>query len=206
MELFVAGQTCFGVAVKLVNIYQLSICAQWVGLCLSPTPLKAALMLCADFSNPRRLNKLLKRFALDPSKWRTMSEVLVGFIVTAAYLQHLRESREQEQQKRWIAEQGAHARAEERKAPAAQQTTLRLHAQSWARATELRAYISAVRAAIGNGSIIAPPEGAEAWLAWADTHADELDPICAGRTLSLIRLNIDEDECPLEKPLYGRHL
>jgi len=41
-------------------------------------------------------------------------------------------------------------------------------------------------------------------LLWAEALANELDPISSGRVLSLARYDIDEDEPPTEKPLYGR--
>jgi hypothetical protein len=149
-----------------------------------------------------------------PASWADQPEkpleqqlhsVLVGFVVTAAYLDHQRKVRQEQEQQRWKAEREAYRLSEERKTEAARKATLRLHARSWDRARALRAYIRAVRAAIGAGSITAPSEESEAWLGWADKHADSLDPICSGRALALTRLDIDEDGRTPEKPQYGHY-
>lgn len=144
-----------------------------------------------------------------PSSWRDEPEspleqklhfAVVGFIVAAAYERYQREIREEAQRKKWEAEKEAQRREEKQKAELARGATLRLHARSWRRATDIREYVAAVRKATEAGTISASQEDLTKWIDWALTHADALDPIVSGRALTLQRLEIENEDRPCESP------
>ena len=120
----------------------------------------------------------------------------------------MREAREEAERKHRQALIEAQKVAEAKAAAAASQAALRLRACSWGRAVELRKYVAAVREAISQGAIEVSATDAEDWLAWAEAHADELDPIKSGRAISLARLDIDQETPPSgdSRPWFSKSL
>lgn len=81
------------------------------------------------------------------------------------------EARERERQAAWKAEQERWRRKQEAEARAALRAELVQQASDWRDATLIREFLSAVRATRPLTS------GLEKWLTWAQSEADEIDPI-----------------------------
>jgi hypothetical protein len=116
--------------------------------------------------------------------------------VFTAYTAHQRELAAIEERKRWEARKEALRLQELEKALQARKKALREAAQSWREAADIRAYVAAVREAVGLGKATPSEVELEEWSAWALAHAAELDPIDAGRPLAghLSVSAEDEDE------------
>jgi hypothetical protein len=64
-------------------------------------------------------------------------------------------------------------------------------AASLRRATDIRAYVDAVKAAVASESTSVPPDVIERWSTWAHAQADRIDPVRSARFLEGIEADDD---------------
>jgi hypothetical protein len=75
----------------------------------------------------------------------------------------------------------AYVEQQARAAEAARVQRLEEEAAAWIKANQIRAYVAAVRAAATRFDGAQPTEALAAWAAWAEGHADRIDPVAISR-------------------------
>lgn len=131
-----------------------------------------------------------------------LTEIIVGMAVAgehlhrkwleqqAAWARQRKEEAEREAQRR-KAEQERRERERIAAIEKAKRDALGRDASAWLEANDIRAYVEAVRKAMGSSEIT------EAWARWALMEADKIDPIASGRALESVEEGQahDSDEC-----------
>lgn len=121
------------------------------------------------------------RKSWSDGKRQRVEECLNAFIVglvAAALAKKAERERRDAQRRAWEeAERARQLEAQRRTQEAARRRVLREDATRWRDAETLRGYVRALRATLGDGPL-AQEHGAslEAWLSWAESQADRLDP------------------------------
>lgn len=107
-----------------------------------------------------------------------LNEFVVGLLRIAETVKARRLKQEQEEQLRREAERRRQAEAIKRQEELARLQALEQEAANWAKAQQLRTYLSALKdmLTIKHGEI-QPGSRADQWLTWAHQHADRLDPL-----------------------------
>ena len=117
-----------------------------------------------------------------------LNEFIVGLLKVAAAVKAYRAKQEEEERLRREAERRRYEEAQKREEELARQRALEQEAANWAKAQQLRAYLSAVKAilTVKHGRIQSGSP-ADQWLTWAHQHADRLDPL-VGESFERLRL------------------
>lgn len=165
-----------------------------------PTGLRLAIPTCAGNESARWEDE-------PGARLETQLEAIVVEILVAAEVAH-RESRmrdfewrvarkaalEEEARRRKIEEE---RRARELAAQRERERTERLLAQAEAlrQAQEIRAYVEAVREAVGTSGSVTT-KAMEGWAAWALAHADRIDPVINRAFLRLQESAVEEPSNP----------
>lgn len=105
-----------------------------------------------------------------------LDEVLQELESRAVQEEARRINREAERLERQRAWERAMEQARKRHAEAYWSETLRQQVASWRLARDIRKYCDGLRATLSSIDEVARAD-VESWLAWAETHADEIDPI-----------------------------
>lgn len=110
-----------------------------------------------------------------------VNEFVIGLLKVAAAVKAYRAKQEEEERLRREAERRRYEEAQKREEELARQRALEQEAANWAKAQQLRAYLSAVKdmLTVKHGQIQAGSQ-ADQWLTWAHQHADRLDPLVGG--------------------------
>lgn len=110
-----------------------------------------------------------------------LNDFVVGLLKVAEAVKARRLKQEQEEQLRREAERRRQEEAIKRQEELARLEALEQEAANWAKAQQLRSYLSALRdMLITKHGEIQPGSQADQWLIWAHQHADRLDPLVAG--------------------------
>jgi len=107
-----------------------------------------------------------------------LNEFVIGLLkVTAAVKAHRAKQEEEERLRREV-ERRRYEEAQKREEELARQRVLEQEAENWAKAQQIRTYLSAVKdmLTVKHGQI-QPGSPADQWLTWAHQHADRLDPL-----------------------------
>ncbi|MDP3092172.1 MAG: hypothetical protein Q8N04_15970 [Nitrospira sp.] len=107
-----------------------------------------------------------------------LNDFVVGLLRVAEAVKARRRKQEQEEQLRREAERRRQEEAIKRQEELARLQALEQEAANWAKAQQLRTYLSALKdmLTIKHGEI-QPGSRADQWLTWAHQHADRLDPL-----------------------------
>lgn len=107
-----------------------------------------------------------------------LNDFVVGLLKVAEAVKARRLKQEQEEQLRREAEHRRQEEAIKRQEELARLQALEQEAANWAKAQQLRTYLSALKdmLTIKHGEI-QPGSRADQWLTWAHQHADRLDPL-----------------------------
>jgi len=109
-----------------------------------------------------------------------LNEFLVGLLKVAAAVKAYRAKQEEEERLRREAERRRYEEAQKREEELARRRALEQEAVNWAKAQQVRIYLSAVKdMLIAKHGQIQPGSPADQWLIWAHQHADRLDPLVA---------------------------
>jgi hypothetical protein len=115
-----------------------------------------------------------------PNLESRIADIAAAFVaaVEARYRLSIRERLERiEDARRWRDERRREAEAARN---AERLKALRESAEMLRQATDLRALIASMQAAMTNGTKDIAPEDLAAWERWANTEADSLDPVLSG--------------------------
>ena len=110
-----------------------------------------------------------------------LNDFIVGLLEVAEAVKVRRLKQEQEEQLRREAERRRQEEAIRRQEELARLEALDQEAANWAKAQQLRSYLSALKNMLTTKhGAIQPGSQADQWLIWAHQHADRLDPLVAG--------------------------
>lgn len=110
-----------------------------------------------------------------------LNDFVVGLLKVAEAVKARRLKQEQEEQLRREAERRRQEKAVKRQEELARRQALEQEAVNWAKAQQLRTYLSALKDMLTTKhGEIQPGSQADQWLLWAHQHADRLDPLVAG--------------------------
>lgn len=110
-----------------------------------------------------------------------LNDFIVGLLEVAEAVKVRRLKQEQEEQLRREAERRRQEEAIRRQEELARLEALEQEAANWAKAQQLRSYLSALKDMLTTKhGVIQPGSQADQWLIWAHQHADRLDPLVAG--------------------------
>lgn len=107
-----------------------------------------------------------------------LNDFIVGLLKVAEAVKARRLKQEQEEQLRCEAERRRHEEVQKQQEELARRQALEQEATNWAKAQQLRAYLSALKDMLNakHGEIESGSQ-ADQWLTWAHQHADRLDPL-----------------------------
>lgn len=109
-----------------------------------------------------------------------LNDFVVGLLRVAEAVKVRRLKQEQEEQLRREAERRRQEEAVKRQKELARLQALEQEAANWAKAQQLRTYLSALKDMLtAKHGAIQPGSQADQWLIWAHQHADRLDPLVA---------------------------
>jgi hypothetical protein len=109
-----------------------------------------------------------------------LNDFVVGLLKVAEAVKARRLKQEQEEQLRREAERRRQEEAIKRQEELTRRQALEQEATNWAKAQQLRTYLSALKDMLtSKHGEIQPGSQADQWLAWAHQHADRLDPLVA---------------------------
>lgn len=107
-----------------------------------------------------------------------LNDVVVGLLKVAEAAKARRLKQEQEEQLRREAERRRQEEEQKRQEELARRQALEQEAANWAKAQQLRAYLSALKSMlIAKHGEIQSRSQADQWLVWAHQHANRLDPL-----------------------------
>ena len=107
-----------------------------------------------------------------------LNEFVVGLLKVGAAVKAYRAKQEEESRLRREAEQRRYEEAQKQEQELARRRALEQEAVNWAKAQQLRTYLSAVKDMLTTKhGHIQPGSPADQWLIWAHQHADRLDPL-----------------------------
>ena len=110
-----------------------------------------------------------------------LNDFVIGLLEVAEAVKVRRLKQEQEEQLRREAERRRQEEAIKRQEELARLEALEQEAANWAKAQQLRSYLSALKNMLTTKhGAIQPGSQADQWLIWAHQHADRLDPLVAG--------------------------
>ncbi len=110
-----------------------------------------------------------------------LNDFVVGLLNVAEAVKARRLKQEQEEQLRREAERRRQEEAIKRQEELARLQALEQEAANWAKAQQLRSYLSALKDMLTTKhGEIQPGSQADQWLIWAHQYADRLDPLVAG--------------------------
>ena len=110
-----------------------------------------------------------------------LNDYVVGLLKVAEAAKARRLKQEQEEQIRREAECRRQEEERKRQEELAGRQRLEQKAANWAKAQQLRAYLSALKEVlIAKHGEIQSGSPADQWLTWAHQHADRLDPLISG--------------------------
>ncbi len=114
-----------------------------------------------------------------------LNRIIAGLLTAAAILRQHRVKREEEERRYRAAREERMRQEEAQRKEEEQLMGLIQQIRAWRQATDIRAYVEAVRAVAAAGRREVDPTRLQQWASWALAYADRMDPLISGDPLAL---------------------